>query len=152
MKNLICALLLMVFFAACNTAPNKSISEEEKKTVVVKPKVMTAKISGKVSFPSEMIPEDLTVVIRNNGSGKLYTTRDWNKKTKNYLIEVAAPGMYEVFALSQQKPGYKAYYSEFVVCGLGAACKSHKPIILDVQPEAELNNIDPADWYSGQQN
>jgi hypothetical protein len=149
MKNLILGFFLVSCFTACNTPSNKPVSEGEKTTVAAKPQSMTAKISGKVSFPSEVLPEDLTVVIRNNGSGKLYTTRDWNRKTNNYLIEVEAPGVYEVFALSQQMSGYKAYYSEFVVCGMQAECKSHKPVILDVQPGMELNNIDPGDWYTG---
>jgi len=47
------------------------------------------------------------------------------------------------------QPGddYKAYYSEFVTCGLSVNCPSHKPIPVAVKTGETVNDIDPQDWY-----
>lgn len=42
----------------------------------------------------------------------------------------------------------KAYYSEFVTCGLNVKCKSHKPIVVSVEKNKTVSGIDPVDWYA----
>jgi hypothetical protein len=60
------------------------------------------------------------------------------------------PGSYYVYA---QLPGdpYKAYYDEFVTCGLKFGCPSHKPIEVVVKAGVNLTAINPHDWYDDEQ-
>ena len=42
----------------------------------------------------------------------------------------------------------KAYYSEFVTCGMNTkVCLSHEPITVSVTTEVIIENINPWDWY-----
>jgi len=44
--------------------------------------------------------------------------------------------------------GYKAYYSEFVTCGLSVDCASHEPIIVEVKSGQTTDGVNPQDWYN----
>jgi hypothetical protein len=113
-----------------------------------KPKVEKAKISGKVSYPSEGVPDDLIVVIKNIENGSTFQIRNWDRISLKYSAELDAPGNYEVYAITDEMKGYKAYYSEFVRCGMNYDCPSHKPVVLRLSPGTDLNGIDPGDWYA----
>jgi hypothetical protein len=59
-------------------------------------------------------------------------------------------GNYYVYAMTNLVKGredYKAYYSEFVICGLNVNCESHEPIIVTVTAGETTSKIDPSDWY-----
>lgn len=45
-------------------------------------------------------------------------------------------------------PNVRAYYSDFVICGLDAKCRSHKPIVVEVTAGAAVKSVHPQDWYN----
>ena len=56
-------------------------------------------------------------------------------------------GRYHVYASTDEKPGYKAFYSDYVTCGLQRSCLSHKTIVVEVAAGETVRGVDPADWY-----
>ncbi len=107
------------------------------------------KIQGKLSYPSEGVPIDMVICAQRKDTSQNFCTNDHiitPDQPTTYQLEVPA-GSYEVYAYVESSPQVKAYYSEFVTCGLLASCPSHKRIEVAVQGGATLNNIDPGDWY-----
>jgi hypothetical protein len=115
-------------------------------------------IEGSLGYPSEGIPS-MEICAEETKSKKLTCTEKVlsNKKYtygKGYQLEVPA-GTYRVFAKlsASAKTGgdldnYKAYYSQFVTCGMNADCLSHFPIDVEVKSGETKTKIDPIDWYN----
>jgi hypothetical protein len=116
-------------------------------------------IEGSLSYPSEFIPPDMTISAENLATQKIYSTHRHLKAKKyhyqvGYRLEVP-PGDYHVFAQlpDPAKYGagysrdYRAYYSEFVKCGMSVDCTSHAPITVKVKGGETVGGIDPMDWY-----
>lgn len=107
------------------------------------------RIEGKLSYPSDYIPKDIVVCAEDmqakhnhcdskrqrEGNGEFYTL-------------IVPPGKYHVYAKTNDPPNVRAYYSEFVTCGLDAKCPSHKPLVVDVSPGATVTSVHPQDWYN----
>jgi hypothetical protein len=116
-------------------------------------------IEGSLSYPSEFIPPDMTICAENLATKKIYSTSQHLKAKKytykvGYKLEVP-PGDYQVYAYlpDPAKYGagypkdYRAYYSEFVKCGMSVDCPSHAPITVKVTGGETVSGIDPMDWY-----
>ncbi len=113
-----------------------------------KNEIVTGTIEGSLSFPSEGIPASLKTCAENILTKQNYCTSERIKDNKfqygvGYSIEVPA-GKYYVYSEFNSS---KAYYSEFVTCGVKAGCSSHKIIEVVVDEGQFINNIDPGDWY-----
>ena len=131
----------------------KGQPKEEEST----PAPTTGTIEGSLSFPSEFIPTDMTICAEDTSTQKQYCTKDHLQDVKytahvGYKIEVPA-GSYHVFAYLPGGSGgysvdYRAYYSEFVTCGLSINCTSHKPIVVAVKAGETTSDINPQDWYN----
>lgn len=122
--------------------------ENETEVAMVDPSGVSATgtIEGKLSFPSEMMPADMEVCAVNRTSQQESCTKE--KTPAGYSLKVPA-GSYHVFARSKSfNPNYKAYYSEFVTCGLKAGCLSHAPIEVKVDAAKVTTGVDPQDWYN----
>lgn len=109
-------------------------------------------IEGSLSFPSEGIPSDLTICAEDISTKKQYCTKEHLQDEKymfrvGYKIE-APTGDYLVFAYLPEDPADRAYYSEFVTCGLSVDCPSHEPIVVGVAAGQTASDIDPQDWYN----
>jgi len=108
-------------------------------------------IEGSLGYPGGSIPEDMMVCAENIITKKQYWTSTHIKDNKytygiGYKIEVPV-GTYYVFATLPNWKDYRAYYSEFVTCGLKVECPSHDPIPVVVKAGETITNIDPQDWY-----
>jgi hypothetical protein len=109
-------------------------------------------IEGSLSYPSEVIPEDLQVcAVPAGGEGSVCTIEQLRDDRftygLGYNLEVPA-GDYYVYAFTpSDEAGKKAYYTEYVECGLGADCGSHKKILVSVVVGAVVTEVDPGDWY-----
>jgi hypothetical protein len=116
-------------------------------------------IEGSLSYPSEFIPDDMTISAENLATKKIYSTSRHLKARKyqyqvGYKLEVP-PGDYHVFAYlpdpakygAGYSKDYRAYYSEFVKCGMTGKCPSHAPITIKVRGGQTVSSIDPQDWY-----
>ncbi len=116
-------------------------------------------IEGSLAYPSEFIPEDMTICAENLATAQRFCTARHLKGKKyrygeGYQLKVP-PGEYHVYAYLPD-PGkygagyskdYRAYYSEFVKCGMREGCASHAPIVVKVKSGQNLKGIDPQDWY-----
>jgi hypothetical protein len=119
--------------------------------------VTSGYITGQVGYPSEYIP-DQKVCAYNISTGytycqnKVFAGSDYSNNT--YTMELDE-GSYQVYAMLLEPieggaditTDYKAYYSEFVTCGMSVGCDSHLPITVVVVAEMTTENVDPTDWY-----
>jgi hypothetical protein len=116
-------------------------------------------IQGSLSYPSDFIPLDMTVCAENLATHQKSCTKN-HLKGKQYTYKVGykltlPPGDYHVYAYLPHPAkygagfpkGYRAYYSEFVKCGMRVNCQDHRPITVKVRSGARLQGIDPMDWY-----
>lgn len=112
----------------------------------------TAYIEGSVGYPSDYIPDSLEVCAENIRTFEEYCTSTFISDTTystgfGYILTVPA-GTYYVYAVNpDMDPDYRAYYSEFVTCGLSVECDSHDPIRISLLPGQTKTEIDPTDWY-----
>lgn len=106
-------------------------------------------IEGEFSYPSDYIPADLQACAEETQSKRLTcSSRKIRQGDRRRYVLALPPGDYFVFAQTKDSPGRRAYYSEFVACGLNAACKSHKPIVVSVTPGGSRKDVNPQDWYA----
>ena len=71
-----------------------------------------------------------------------------------YILELPV-GEYYIFSYlvtdDNREIGYtdekRAYYSDYVVCGMTVKCKSHKPVKIEILEDLIIDKIDPIDWY-----
>lgn len=108
-----------------------------------------ATIMGDLSFPSDYIPDDMQVCAEEVSTSEKHCDAKIAKKgsRKVYVLSVPA-GRYQVYAQTDDKPGYRAYYSDAVVCGLEITCTSHKPITVTLAEGEQRSAIQPHDWYA----
>ncbi|HEV7260741.1 MAG TPA: Ivy family c-type lysozyme inhibitor [Bosea sp. (in: a-proteobacteria)] len=106
-------------------------------------------VEGELSYPSDYIPADMQICGEEIGTKRLTcTSRKINQRNRTRYVLSLPPGEYHIFAQTKDAPGQRAYYSEFVTCGLDAACKSHKPIAVALPPGMARKGINPQDWYA----
>ena len=138
--------------AAPEKLPEQTISPTSVPTKIVSPTPLPQKgtIEGSMSFPGEGIPDYIEVCAENQSTKEVLCT---SKRLNNpkysygigYMLDVPA-GAYYVYALDPNK-NYKAYYSEFVTCGLSIDCSSHELILVEVKAGETISEVDPQDWY-----
>uniref|UniRef100_A0A7C4R6D4 Carboxypeptidase regulatory-like domain-containing protein n=1 Tax=candidate division CPR3 bacterium TaxID=2268181 RepID=A0A7C4R6D4_UNCC3 len=126
--------------------------EEEKKKEEEEAEKSIGFIEGSLSYPSSYIPQNMKVCAQNLKTKKEYCTTEQlygPKYTYNvgYKLEVPA-GEYNVYASVPEKSTEKAYYSEYVKCGLKSNCNSHEPVKVTVSKDQITEEIDPVDWYN----
>lgn len=119
------------------------------------PHVRNAVITGTVIYPSEVCPIDIKAVAVNVVSGETYEQELFKKRSgrtqglaPTYKLKVP-PGTYKLYATSEQsfEKGYKAYYTEFVECGMSVSCTSHEVILIELNKGEKRQNITLGDWY-----
>ena len=151
MKKIVFVSLFVFVLTGCSRKAIAPISEfASPESEVAQDDGVPGKIHGKLSYPSEMIPEDMVICAENPESARSFCTGDrvmnGEEPTNEYELEVPA-GVYQVFAYLPANPSTRAYYSEFVTCGLLATCPSHTPIEVTVKSGEVVNDVDPGDWY-----
>ena len=117
----------------------------------------TGVITGALSYPSDFDFPRMIVCAEAVDSKRIHCTdkRITNRRNRRVTYKLRVPaGDYYVFATivndddpAEDYRGYKAYYSEFVKCGLSVNCPSHEPIKVTVRAGRTLTGIDPGDWY-----
>ena len=121
------------------------------------PAPQTAIITGELSHPSDFDFPRMIVCAEAVNSKSIHCTdkRLQNRRSGKFTYRLRVPeGSYYVFAtiVNGDEPvedvrGYKAYYSEFVTCGLKVDCSSHDPVKVTVRAGQTLMGINPGDWY-----
>jgi len=105
-------------------------------------------ISGYLIYPSSFIPPELGVCAQkiSDLQNVVCTPQIKDQKFKNgvgYQLELD-PGEYYVYSYLDDQ---KAYYTEFVTCGLQYSCPSHAKIPVLVTAGSVQDDILPHDWY-----
>jgi len=105
-------------------------------------------ISGALSYPREAIPAQRVCAIdlKEDKEYCQQTTQD----ASTYVIAAPAGEYWVYAALEDDVTGKRAYYSEFVPCGLSVECKDHTPIRVTVE-SGKTAQADPQDWYAAGQ-
>ena len=121
------------------------------------PAQRTAVITGELSYPSDYDFPRMIVCAEAADAGSIHCTdrRVRNRRSGKFTYRLRVPaGSYYVFAtlVNAEEPvddvrGYKAYYSEFVRCGLSVDCPSHEPVKVTARAGQTLTGINPGDWY-----
>ncbi len=112
---------------------------------MVKP--ASGSISGKLSYPSEVIPP-LRVVAINTETGEFYSTEVIDNGV--YVLDGVPVGTYHVVAYLRDKSGSAGSggFSHAVLCGLTVNCTDHSLVDVEVRDGENITEINPADWYA----
>lgn len=148
-------LLGMGIFGGTFIGKNPEVKEENIASVTGVPTqtpttaiIQKGSISGYLIYPSEGIPQDVGVCAQSMDNSKfIYCVKQIrDKKYKSgvgYQMDLDV-GNYYVYAFYKDM---RAYYDEFVICGLKATCKSHAKIPVVVTAGSVSDNVLPHDWY-----
>ena len=109
----------------------------------------SGQIEGIVDFPdSESFPQSLMVCAQDISDMAIYCRNNFDKKNKSPYVLQVPEGSYQVFSSIREFGSYRAYYNEFVKCGMTKECKSKKPIIINIKAGSTAKEINPIDWLS----
>lgn len=125
----------------------------------------TGKITGKLTYPSEFIPPELILCVQKSGGKTVCSNHRktllrkakinfrLNHSDATYRIKLPS-GKYYLYATfppgkapTQEMEGLKAYYNEFVKCGMRVECRSKKRIAIRVRSGRTVKEITVGDWY-----
>lgn len=104
-------------------------------------------IEGKLTYPSAGVPDDVGVCaeLATDSNIKFCDKQIIDSKYQTgvgFKLKVE-PGVYYVYAYRDEM---KAYYNQFVICGLKADCKDRTKIPVIVKA-GEIAEAMPEDWY-----
>lgn len=103
-------------------------------------------ISGKLTYPSEMVPALKVYAIE--AAGPRYYSVQTKEGDQSFTISGVAPGTYYVLAYWSADLDRPGAYSRFVECGMTADCNDHSLIPVIVQPGQITQGIRVEDWYA----
>lgn len=121
----------------------------------------SGKITGKLTYPSDGIPRDLVLCVKvtslyaepvycsNMSAAKLREAKiafKLNYRAANYSVTLPAASYY-IYATTGEMPGVKAYYNEFVKCGMSVECTSKKWIVIKVKAGQTRSGITVGDFW-----
>jgi hypothetical protein len=131
------------------------ISEVDSGTMSI---IQNGSISGSISYPSSGIPTKTKIFAENTKTGKVYEsivtfsdpTKDMSA-TATYVASVPE-GSYYVYGTiadfnDQNGTLWKAYYNQFVICGMAASCKDVTKVTVSVASAGKVENVTIGDWY-----
>lgn len=128
---------------------------------VISASAQSGRITGKLTYPGEGIPTDLVlcVTVAPLNSGPTYCSKDRparlqqakitfkvNHRAASYTISLPA-GSYYVYAKTREMPGVKAFYDEFIKCGIRVECTSKEPIMIKVKAGKTRSGITVGDFW-----
>lgn len=112
--------------------------------------VSSGVIKGIASYPSEKLPEDQEVCAEDITDSKKTHCIDVGHEQKTSFELTVPVGEYYVYSKTAKLENYRAYYNEFVKCGLSVDCpeSGHKQYIsVKVGAGETVSGIEPGDWY-----
>ena len=114
-------------------------------------------IRGAMAYPSDGIPGEMVACAENLETKETACTnrrKSWEARV-SYSLKVP-PGRYYVYGKllpggddsAEGMRGTRAYYTEYMKCGMGANCNSHKRVPLEVGAGESLTGITVGDWWA----
>jgi len=121
----------------------------------------SGKITGKLTYPSDMIPQDLVLCVKATSlyNEPVYCSNDRVSRLRAAKVsfrlslgsatyEASLPaGTYLIYARTGQMPGIDAYYNDFIKCGMTVRCRSKRPIPVKVRPRQTTRGITVGDFW-----
>lgn len=110
------------------------------------------RISGGLTYPGEGIPTNLHICVEETKKGATVCSNSpkdgfsfkVNRASASYSVSLPA-GTYHIYATV---PGQaRAYYTEFISCGMSVDCRSHRKIAVRVRGGKTTGGIMVGDWY-----
>jgi|ERR1035437_5522638 hypothetical protein len=121
----------------------------------------SGKITGKLTYPSDAIPRDMVLCVKvitlaneptycsNDRAARLREgkiTFKLNYRAASHEISLPA-GSYHLYATTGEMQGVKAYYNDFIKCGMNVNCTSKRPIAVKVRPGQITRGITVGDFW-----
>lgn len=121
----------------------------------------SGRITGKLTYPSDGIPADLVlcVTVTSLYAEPTYCSNDrparltaakiafkLNYRAASYSVSVPAASYY-IYAKTGEMQGVKAYYDEFIKCGMSVECTSKTPIVVKVKAGQTRSGITVGDFW-----
>ena len=121
----------------------------------------SGRITGKLTYPSDGIPADLVlcVTVTSLYAEPTYCSSDraarltaakiafkLNYRTASYSVSVPAASYY-IYVKTGEMHGVKAYYDEFIKCGMSVECTSKTPIVVKVKAGQTRSGITVGDFW-----
>ncbi|HKQ52381.1 MAG TPA: hypothetical protein VJT74_08440 [Pyrinomonadaceae bacterium] len=113
-------------------------------------------IEGSMAYPSDGIPGVMVACAENAETRVTVCSekrKDWEEGVR-YSLRVP-PGRYYVYATLLpgddsvgELTGKRAYYTDYMKCGMGANCSSHLRIVLELAPGVTLSGVTVGDWWA----
>lgn len=109
-------------------------------------------ITGSLTYPSDVIPDDITIYAENLETGEQYITSEHLKDAKyeygvGYELGVR-PGSYNVYGVRKDFPDTRAYYNVVITCGIRVECTDTTPIEVTVDANEVESGVTVGDWWS----
>ena len=146
--TIVIAIYLFVIAATYNILKKEAVyaqnnTSKTANTVIseILPNEETGFIEGNVVYPSDGNPSDTKIYVENISTAKTYMVHltkindpsiFTDKKAYKIQVPVGSHYVYAMTSLVKGREDYKAFYSDFVTCGLNVQCESHEPIIVTV--------------------
>lgn len=121
----------------------------------------SGRITGKLTYPSDGIPADLVLCVTvtslyaeptycsSDRAAKLTAAKiafKLNYRAASYSVSLPAASYY-IYAKTGEMKGVKAYYDEFVKCGMSVECTSKTPIVVKVKAGQTRSGITVGDFW-----
>lgn len=115
-------------------------------------------VLGKIMYPASGIPTKIKVFAEDTTSGKTYeATVTFSDPTKDvsgtatYTVSIPAGSYYVYGTLAgfndQNGSLWKAYYNQYVICGMAASCTDTTKVVVNVAAAKTVESITIGDWY-----
>lgn len=122
----------------------------------------SGQITGRLTYPGEGIPPNLVLCITTSGAANKATYCSNSRVSTlraariNFKVErrratyqiTLPPGAYLLYATTREMNGHKAYYNEFIKCGMKSSCRSQKPLVLTVRAGKTIKGITVGDFWN----
>lgn len=123
----------------------------------------SGRVTGKLTYPSDYIPPEMILCVTKSGQTFCSNERArlkqagisfrLNHRAASYEISLPA-GTYYIYATfprgkapTRDMEGLKAYYNDFIKCGMNVNCTSKKLIAVKVNSGRTVRGITIGDWY-----
>ena len=143
-----CPICTPVVVTATQGEPSPTATEVQPSATPAPTNRPTGSLSGKLSYPSEIIPP-LRIVAYNPVTGEYYWQNTVTNQGSYRFAELPEAG-YQVLAYLIETPSdtFYAAYSNFVTCGMTEGCLDHNLITVEVNAGQETKDVNPIDWYA----
>jgi hypothetical protein len=107
----------------------------------------TGVVRGDLSYPSDVIPDDLKVCWRNLSTEESRCEEPSGERSYELTL---SEGEYHIWARPDSNRSFRGFYSAASKCGLSVDCLSHRPLAVPVLADQITSGIDTSDWYGPQ--